>query len=298
MFSYFKLRKKERSQVEEPKNLEIFLKHGASEFIGTIVLSMFLAGLSIVCVSGKPLEVYLIHPIIVGFYAGFVAVGIVLIIFLRWSCDLNPAVTIYRVISGQNSYRYGIFKIVIQFIGGIIAGLIIYGIGHLSTNGIGAANHGITAFGASGKSFLVKNLGFKSTIASGSIWIFLIELVMTSILLFPIFSNSIKDKYRDLAICFIISMSVWMGILGGTAAINPARGLAQQIPGLFFGHTTGHAKSMADLGFATLAMEAGTLLSPFFLAMVQGATEQWINPLFIKSISFKNNRTNNMKNDF
>lgn len=34
-----------------------------------------------------------------------------------------------------------------------------------------------------------------------------------------------------------------MGLLGGTAAINPARGLAQQVPGLFFGHEAGAATS-------------------------------------------------------
>ncbi|MCU9940027.1 hypothetical protein NW739_04925 [Mycoplasmopsis felis] len=57
---------------------------------------------------------------------------------------------------------------------------------------------------------------------------------MTAVLLFPIFSPNINGKYRDLFIMFIISMSVWMGILGGSAAINPFRGLAQQLPLLVF----------------------------------------------------------------
>ena len=83
------------SQREEPKSLNIWIKHGLSELIGTFILSLLLAGLSIVAIgSDKIIEVFMLHKIIVGFYAGFIAVGLVIFIFIRWSCDLNPAVTI------------------------------------------------------------------------------------------------------------------------------------------------------------------------------------------------------------
>ncbi|TCG10806.1 hypothetical protein C4B25_03035, partial [Mycoplasma todarodis] len=57
--------------------------------------------------------------------------------------------------------------------------------------------------------------------------------------------------------------------LGGTAAINPARGIAQQVPGLFFGHEVGHSASYADIVSATLAMQAGTFMAPFFYVLAR-----------------------------
>ena len=297
MFKYFKFTKESRKSSEEPKDVTTWIKHGVAEFIGTIVLTMFLAGLSTVITSdGKTIESFFIHPILVGFYSGFIVIGTILIIFLRWSCDLNPAVTIYRMINGTNKIKYGFFKLAIQFVAGVIAGLIIYGIGN-SISGDGVANHAIDAWKADGKSFLVSTLKDKQSVASGGTWIFFIEMVMTTVLLFPIFSPNINDKYRDLLIMFIISLAVFMGILGGTAAINPARGLGQQVPGLFFGHHAGQANSANSLIVATITMMLGGIAAPFFYALMQGFGEKYFNPWFVKAISFKNNRSNNMKND-
>ncbi|CAM9122324.1 aquaporin [Mycoplasma todarodis] len=293
VFKFFKLRKQDRFNAEEPKDKLTWMKHGFSEFFGTILLSLSLAGLStIVAGTDKPAELYFLHPVLVGFYAGFIAVGAVLFIFLRWSCDLNPAVTITRMLKGTNTVRYGIFKIVIQMTAGILTGLIIYGFGKLGEGA--AANHAISAIGASNKSFTGK-IGLGNSISAGATWIFFVELVMTGILLFPIFSGMISDKYRDFGIMFIISLSVWMGILCGTAAINPARGIAQQVPGLFFGHEVGHSASYADIVSATLAMQAGTFMAPFFYVLMQGVLTEYVNPIVVKIIHFKNYRSSNMK---
>ncbi|NQZ66197.1 MAG: aquaporin [Mycoplasmatales bacterium] len=294
LFSYFNLKKEKRTNVEEPKNLSIWLIHGASEFLGTILITLGLAGLSTVAnSSGDVVEHYLGHSVLVGFYAGFVVVGILLFIFLRYSCDLNPAVTLYRWLSGQNTSRYAIYKITIQMIACVLAGLMIYGMGNIhQANGV--ANHAITLHGVSKNMSSFK--GIHNNISSGII-IFVAEIVMTMILLFSIFSKSINNKYRDLMIMFIISMDVWMGVLTGTAAINPARGLGQQIPGLFFGHTAGNAKDFADIGYATLAMLLGTFLAPAGYLLVQGLTEHYLNPFVIKVISYKNKRTDNMNKD-
>ncbi len=297
IFQFFKLRKSERTQVEEPKDSLTWVKHGFSEFFGTILLAMSLAGLStVVNKEGHPVEFYMLHPVLVGFYAGFIAVGAVLLIFLRWSCDLNPAVTITRWLKGTNTTRYAIFKIVIQMIAGIITGVMIYGLGSIQHAKGGVVNHAISAVGAANKSFPVSKLGVDASIATGSTWIFFVEIVMTSILLFPIFSKMISDKYRDFAIMFVISMSVWMGILGGTAAINPSRGIAQQVPGLFWGHAAGHLESYKDILSATMAMEAGTFLAPFLYVLMQGILVEWVNPLVSSIIEFKNFKASNMKN--
>ncbi len=300
LFQYFKLKAKDRKKVEEPKGISTWVKHGFSEFFGTILLSMALAGLStIVAGTQNPAEHYFLHPVIVGFYAGFIAVGAVLFIFLRWSCDLNPAVTITRWLKGTNTTRYAIFKIVIQMLAGILTGVIIYGLGKFGTamhKNVHVSNHAISALVASEKSFTGK-IGLGTSIPAGSSWIFFVELVMTSILLFPIFSKMISDKYRDFAIMFVISMSVWMGILGGTAAINPARGIAQQVPGLFWGHAVGNSDSYKDIVSATMAMEAGTFLAPFFYVFMQGVLVSYANPIITKIIKYKNFRTINMRKD-
>ncbi|MBW0596907.1 hypothetical protein [Mycoplasmopsis anatis] len=117
---------------------------------------------------------------------------------------------------------------------------------------------------------------------------------MTAILLFPIFSPNINDKYRDLMIMFIISLSVWMGILGGSAAINPARGLAQQLPYLFNAAHTGASVTNSFIG-GTIAMTLGSSLAPIFYLFIQGVTQKYVNPFVVYCIKFKNNRNNNMK---
>lgn len=302
IFKFFKLKKQDRFDVEEPKDKLTWVKHGFSEFFGTMLLALSLAGLStIVAGTSKPAELFFLHPVLVGFYAGFIAVGAVLFIFLRWSCDLNPAVTITRMLKGTNTLRYGIFKIIIQMVAGILTGLIIYGFGklgnaYIDVDGVNVqvSNHAISSLKASKNSFSGE-IGIGENIAAGATWIFFVELVMTGILLFPIFSGMISDKYRDFGIMFIISLSVWMGILGGTAAINPARGLAQQVPGLFFGPGVGNTKSYADIVSATIAMQAGTFMAPFFYVLMQGILTEWVNPIVIKIIHFRNYKSSCMK---
>ena len=48
IFEFFKVTKKQRENVQEPKNAKTWLIHGISEFIGTFILTMGLAGLSTV----------------------------------------------------------------------------------------------------------------------------------------------------------------------------------------------------------------------------------------------------------
>lgn len=312
MFKIFKTSRQERLNAAQPKNKWVWLSHIASELIGTIWLSFALAGLS-TYINNRPAEQYfLLHDVLVAFYAGFIAVGSCLIIFLRWSCDLNPAVTIYRWLNGTNTSLYAIVKIVTQFAGGIIAGLIIYAIGSNVGNHMGAANSAISAIVASNKG---EYLGpIKNSIPSGAMWIFFGEMFMTAILLFPIFSPRIQDKYRDLFIMFIISLSVWMGMFLGSAAINPVRGLAQQVPDLFFGIKQGStsyvnaAKALPagssatqimelaknDLMAATLSMVFGTLCAPVCYALIQGFTRTYLINWLNTVIGFKNNKAHNM----
>lgn len=290
IFDFFKFTKKRRQNTQEPANKQTWIKHAISEFIGTIFISMGLAGLRIY-VGNKPIEhLFLLHNTIVGFFAGFIVVGLCLFIFLRWSCDLNPAVTLTRYLNGTNTGRYALMKFAMQVLGMFAAAGIIYAIG-LSTSTTGMPNSPILADVAAGKAFdNVKS----DDVMAGSTWIFFTELVMTAILLFPIFSPNINDKYRDLMIMFIISLSVWMGILGGSAAINPARGLAQQLPYLFNAASTGATVSNSFIG-GTVAMTLGSSLAPVFYLFIQGVTQKYVNPFVVYCIKFKNNKNNNMR---
>ncbi|MCC3160995.1 MAG: aquaporin [Mollicutes bacterium PWAP] len=314
------LGKKNREDVVEPKNKLTWFKHGISEFIGTILIALGLAGLSIsVTSSGEEIEHFFYAKFLVGIYAGFVVVGILLVVFLRWSCDLNPAVSMYRWITGKNTTKYFTYKIIIQFVAGILVGIIIYFAGHGNSSSI--ANHAINAHKA-GSSLMAKtHLTTKGLITVGSILIFVVELIMMMVLMWPIFTGVNLGKYRDIIICFIIALDVYMGMVTGSAAINPARGLSQQIPGLLWGANQGGigidltngalAANHTDLGngfhstmsqsdatsslvSATVSMELGTLLAPVALVGLQEFTSRIFNKWFTSSIEYKNHRAESM----
>lgn len=305
LFKFYNLKHDPKIRhAEEPKDLITWIKHGFSEFIGTFVLSLALAGLSTVVASGtgkeaKVVEEFMVSPILVGFYAGFIAVGFVLIVFLRWSCDLNPAVTITRMLRGTNTYRYGFYKIFIQFLGALLAGLVIWAFGHLADatkDGDRVYNHAISARNVYDK-ILKPAQGIGHKLIKGGVAIFAIETVITSLLLWPIFSPTISEKHRDWIIMLSISMTVWMAILGGSAALNPARGIAQQFPAIFSGHHAGNLESNADLMTSTLSMEVGTFFGPFFYLFMRGFVSSYLNPIVHKMIAFRNTRTSNMRFD-
>lgn len=299
LFSFFKLTPKQREHALKPKDTRTWIIHVISELIGTIFISLGLAGLSTYIGSYTIEEHFLFLNVLVGFFAGFVIVGLCLFIFLRWSCDLNPIVTITRYLKGINNGWYAIYKIVIQVIGALIAGAIILGVGKaastVSDDSLLLPNKAIDAFGSASKIFET----FRPTTEQGKFFgglgvIFITEVFVSLILLFSIFSPTIKSKYRDFMILFIISMSVWAGILGGSAAINPARGLAQQLPSLYlFGQIT-NPQVAKSLIWSTIIMILGDLFATFLYVFLQGFNEYYFNKMIHKVILYKNNWVNSM----
>ncbi|MEE3928062.1 aquaporin [Mycoplasmopsis ciconiae] len=297
VFEFFKYKKEDRKYAQEPNAKKYWYIHALSEIIGTVFLCLGLAGLSIY-VKGQQIEhLFLIHNVIVGFFAGFIIVGLCLFIFLRYSCDLNPAVTLLRWMNGTNTTKYALMKIAMQIVGLVLAVGIIYGIGSATTNANDLVNNPIQALKSTEKLFEnFQPISHNAKLVTGGFLIFFIELVMTAILLFPIFSPNINNKYRDLMILFIISMSVWMGILGGTAAINPVRGLAQQLPTLVFqNNLLANKQILESVIIGTVAMVLGDTLAPVFYLFVQGITQKYVNPFIVNTIKFKNNRNEHMR---
>ncbi|QZE12610.1 aquaporin [Mycoplasma sp. Ms02] len=293
VFKYFGLTKAKRVNAEQPKDKKTWFIHAISEIIGTVFISLGLAGLSTHVTEYSVIEHYLTFKWFVGFFAGFIIVGICLFTFLRWSCDLNPAVTLTRLLKGTNTLPYALMKWTMQIIGAFIAALIIYAVGRNA--GAHTANHAIETTKVVNASVFNQILtvdGYNGHHhLAGFIYIFVIEAIMVACLLFPIFSPRIDNKYRDLMIMFIISLVVWMGVLSGTAAINPARGLAQQLPTLLF---YPNYEQYKDVALGTVAMVLGGLFGSVFYIWVQGFTEKYVNPLVVKIIEYKNNRPSNM----
>ncbi len=287
-FAFTKTSRKDKA-LYEPKSILQWIHHMLSEFFGTIWLSLGLAGIAAITVGGKIAEHYLINPVIVGLYAGFIVVGTCLLFFLRWSCDLNPAVTTYRVITGANTYRYGLAKIAVQMIAATIAGLMLYGMAKGNMHGKYEAVVPFNGADMLNKKNTLINIGITPIINGGTIfiWVFIGEMVITTILLWPIFTKSIKDKYRDIMICFIISIDVMGAIYFGTAAINPARGFTQQLPTLFFNQSLSPGE-MHNVIISTFALILGGLAAPFFLVIMQWLTSKYINPLYTRGIKWKN----------
>lgn len=301
LFSFFKLSAAQRGEALKPIDLRTWIIHGISEFIGTIFISMGLAGLSIY-VGHHTVEHWgLLSDGLVGFFAGFVVVGLCLFIFLRWSCDLNPIVTITRYLKGLHNGWYASYKIFIQVLGSFAAGGIILLIGHFTSSN-DLPNAPINALASAKKTFLTEVSTIEPSMGLGVVVIFFTEVFISAILLFSIFSPTIHSKYRDFMILFIISMSVWLGIFGGSAAINPARGLAQQLPTLFLAAAQNEnaLKIINEVSVATITMILGDLFSTVFYVFMQGFNEHYFNPMLHKIILYKNNHAKSMisSNDF
>ena len=110
----------------------------------------------------------------------------------------------------------------------------------------------------------------------------------------------------------VIVFSVAIGIQIGTAAINPARGLVQQLPDLMFGvktSSTSYASAKAvlgqnashsalveyatrELGYSTLFMFLGCYSAPVVYALLQGFTDKFANPFVVKAIGWRNYKKN------
>ncbi|WP_025755309.1 MIP/aquaporin family protein [Mycoplasmopsis cricetuli] len=290
LFSFFKILPSQRNEALRPVNGKTWIINGFSEFLGTFILSFALAGLSIY-INKSVVEHYFLSKVFLGLFSGFGVVGVCMFIFLRWSCDLNPIISITKYLKGMHNGWYVSYKIFIQILAGILAGIIVYLIGIKTSgqtqDGYTLANAPVDAINSTETLFKILNLNQIGKLYVGGTVIFCGELIMSMILLFSIFSSTIKDKYRDVVTLFIISMAFWVGILSGSAAINPVRGLAQQLPTLFVGNYS--SEFMVSVTVATLAMILGNLLSTVIYVFMQGFNEYFFNPMLHKIIFWKNN---------
>ena len=280
IFQIFKFgHNRQKTQLYTPTDQKTWWAHMSSEFIGTFILSLALAGLAIVMPNKQALGSYMYNQIFIGIYAGAVVL-LLIMAFSRWSCDINPAVTVFRIINGTNTTKYGLAKITIQFLAGFLAGVVIWALtADDITTAIDATKNypGIFKFGA------LKNNSVHLSKTAAFFWELFVESVMIVILLWAVFSKGIKDSHRELVIAFSISCALMVGFISGNSlAINPARGLAQQIPALLSGDI-----NSSGILITTIALLLTGIAGPVLYALIQGYAISYGNDILLKAVTFK-----------
>ena len=270
--------KRKKEMLYSPTEKQDWIMHMFSEFMGTLLISMAFIGLATIMHNGHAVVEYMYNKLVVVAYAVLVPI-ILLAIFLRWSCDINPSVTVYRMIHGTNSVKYGLLKILFQFLGGIVAGCFLW---WFTTNPVHSAIDATKNIGLFTLGWL-SNGTHKLSLAGGFFWELFAETIMTMVLLWGVFSRGISDKYRDITIAFGIGCALGVGFISGESlAMNPARGIAQQVPAIFTGTANG------GIWITSLALLLTGITSPFLYAILQGIVEEWITPMLSIVIAFKN----------
>ena len=249
--------KRKNLKLDEPKSLKTWIVHFISEVFATAVLSFLFAGLFIILPNGHIMLDYLYSGIFISMYSGFVVIGILFVFFLKWSADANPIISIYKTITGVETYRYCGFKIVAQICGGILAGLLVWA---LTTSATDTAWNIFAPIVNIHHGFLKPHIFSK---VGGFLFPFFVEIMVGLILLWSVFSTTFSAKYRLL---IVLGMTMFATTIGSAAEImnfNATRALAQDVGALFTGQMSG------NMWITFTAILAGTLITPFLLVFLQ-----------------------------
>ncbi|MDX2075922.1 MAG: aquaporin [bacterium] len=176
------------------------LKESLVEFIGTFIL-VFIGGLSVVLAT----SIATINVLVPAFAHGLTVMGIIYAYGHISGAHINPAVTLGLFVGGRITLSKALFYIVAQFLGSLLAPLLIIII--LGSN----ANLGETT----------------GTLTENNIWqAALLEAILTFILVCVIFQAGIYGKAGNLA-GIVIGLTLTGLILAGGvftgASLNPAR---------------------------------------------------------------------------
>lgn len=291
-------------QVSDKKTKSLYIKKGqkkylpssraswltklGSEFFGTILL-VWMIGLLGVTFNGVKFESIIsfgssseaVSRLVVGIWVGL-DVLLCIAIFSRWSCDLNPAVTTYRMIAKQNDIKYGFSKIGMQIMAALIAGLAIWASQQASYNLSGLMADNANSASNSWSAFTNTNLLIDSKIVArggtaGRHFLALGgEFLGGLILLWPIFTKSIKSSgVKDLVLVFGVVIGVSALLEIGTVGWNPARSLGTNF---IFDSVKGGTKAMQIYW----AYALGPILAAFTLYYTQQIGPKWFTPAWEK----------------
>ncbi|TCG12027.1 aquaporin [Mycoplasma marinum] len=228
------------SEIEEkkyiPNSKKVWGVKLSAEFLGTIFLT-WMIGLLGISFGGTKFEVLLSgghepSRLAIGFWL-WLDIFLCLAIFARWSCDLNPLVSTYRMLIKEDSLKYGLIKIGVQMLGGLAAGMVIvatqqmaHAISGNPLDAIRNSNSSWASFTNQGKAifgYIKKGTAGHHAIA------FLGEAMGGLILVWSIFNKSIKNPViKDMIIALAVGVGVAAMLDFETVVWNPARLLATQ----------------------------------------------------------------------
>lgn len=265
----------------------------SSEFIGTIFLT-WMIGILGVTFGGVKLEFLISYGmntwasrLVIGFWVAL-DVAICLIVFARWSCDLNPAVTVYRWISGQHSRSYSISKLIVQFSAALVAGAAIMSTQAISHAVSGNAKDAIDAmtYKSAWSAFSINDRpGFLDGLDGDTkiikhVLAFVGEFIGGFILLWPIFTKYIKSPVlKDILVVMIVGFGVAALLELGTVGWNPARTLATN----FIFDVTHHQSGSMEIYWAYFygpicaAFALNALQKVFITGKVDHYWEKWLS---------------------
>jgi aquaporin Z len=196
------------------------MKKFIAELIGTFTLVLFGCGTAVIA-GGE------VGFVGISFAFGIAIIGMAYGIGPISGCHVNPAVSIGVLVSGRMSVKDFVTYIIAQFIGGILAVLIIY---LLTMELVNKGDLPMGQFGQNG-------YGSLSPTGYGLLPAIIFELVATFIFVTVILGSTQKEapsQFAGLSIGLTLTGIHLLGIPITGVSVNPARSLA---PAIFAGGT-------------------------------------------------------------
>jgi aquaporin Z len=194
------------------------MKRYAAEFVGTFVL--VLGGVGSAVLAGDK----------IGFAGVALAFGLSLLA-MAYSvgpisgCHINPAVTLGMLLAGKMKRRDALPYVVAQIAGAVLASLLVLVIAKGGPSGYDAQASGLAANG----------FGAHSPGGYGLEAAFLVEVVLTFVLVFTVLASTDVQApvgFAGLAIGLVLTLVHLVGIPVTNTSVNPARSIG---PALFVG---------------------------------------------------------------
>lgn len=186
------------------------MKKYLAELIGTFVLVFIGCGSAVIAGSH-------VGFLGISFAFGLAVLTMVYAIGPISGCHINPAITVAMLVAGKINLKDSAGYIIAQFIGAILASLVLLSIASgLMGYSIGAAGLGQNGYG-------LHSPGGYSLMAC-----FIAEIVLTAIFLLVIFGSthaSANKKFAGLSIGLSLTMIHIVGIPITGTSVNPARSL-------------------------------------------------------------------------
>ncbi len=250
------------------KNKAILL----SEFIGTFILTIFLLMLVSIEINKKPLIDYMTFKMytdsqtlldFILFIYIFLLIAVLILIFERWSANLNPVVSIYKLLIKKCSKKETFEKIIAQFIGAFIAGGLALLLAYLTSSKDVLNSMG--GFYINDIAHFNNSNGVK--ISTSYIIAFIIEFLAAMGLCYFLFSNHIKEEYHLLAVSIYFGLAIGVVIDTGVVGFNPARS---------FGPVLWHDFYLIGTGKLNVYNSELLLYPAFLIAPILGAYTYFI----------------------